>query len=865
LYENNIILDIQQSNYKTMIKKLLLLNRKKLWLAGLFVLFFATSTYADPFIDSCGADTCYFVQAESSVYGCSGEIINLYALHPDTSSFLGEATYQWWTYDFYFYNDAWQDGPIPIGGATDNKYTVNNTGSYPYYCEVTIGGNTYTTGEVYISFIFNPPVITTEPDDANACLGDEISFISTASGDDLQFQWEQKISGGSWELIPGAEESTYTFTPEPTDDQNNFRVRVYSQCKFVNSSPALLQVSSPPVITDHPDTTGRCEGTSASFVTAASGSGLDYIWFRSTNSGASWDTLKNGGPYLSEDGVLTISDLHAGLDGYSFRCDVLAGCDFKSTSDAGLLQIKQQPELFTQPQSLEVCYGEEFTLSATATGTQPIYFQWRKDLIAVTGLLTDTVFYVGAAGDFDGGSYELRLTNECTTGPVSSDAAEVTVHDLPDPEPGEDIHVCQGDSIMLDAGSDYSSYAWSNGETIRTFHTGTAGNYKVTVVDINSCFGTDSVMVFVDEQLTHPELGEDANYCEGEEVILSAQGDYDIFSWSSGSDQATISALSSGKYWLTVSSNSSVCEASDTINIFIASPYEEDHICLITTDFETGKNLVIWEKTPDQATVAYNIYKETNVLNVYAVIGTVPYEDLSVFLDTVSDPNIRQWIYKITALDTCGNESDVAVSPYHKPLFLQYVSTDGGVNLAWDRYEVEGNEMDFVTYQIYRGVDSSSLVQIDEVPASLYLYKDTDPNALTNKFYYRVAGVRTDTCFPVQNNKADSGPYSHSLSNLEDNRLKDTQDPTFISGQEIVKPVLVYPNPMNYVATVRLSDANSQEYRLIIRDMSGKLVRMIEGITGNEVTIHRGDLTGGYYHIELTGDHYLFKGMLMIQ
>ena len=145
------------------------------------------------------------------------------------------------------------------------------------------------------------------------------------------------------------------------------------------------------------------------------------------------------------------------------------------------------------------------------------------------------------------------------------------------------------------------------------------------------------------------------------------------------------------------------------------------------------------------------------------------------------------------------------------------------------------------------------------------MYKDTDTNALKNKYYYRVAGVRNDTCFPAGNTKAGSGHYSHSLSNLEDNRLQEQQEPTNISGQEFVKQVLIYPNPMNDMSTIRLFDKGSREYRLIIRDMSGKVIQMVEDLTGDEVTIQCGNLSSGYYHIELTGDQDLYKGMLMVQ
>ena len=44
-----------------------------------------------------------------------------------------------------------------------------------------------------------------------------------------------------------------------------------------------------------------------------------------------------------------------------------------------------------------------------------------------------------------------------------------------------------------------------------------------------------------------------------------------------------------------------------------------------------------------------------------------------------------------------------------------------------------------------------------------------------------------------------------------------------------------------------------EEHTLYIRDLSGKLIRMINGITSNEVEIFRDDLKPGYYTIEISG------------
>ena len=43
--------------------------------------------------------------------------------------------------------------------------------------------------------------------------------------------------------------------------------------------------------------------------------------------------------------------------------------------------------------------------------------------------------------------------------------------------------VCQGDSVLLDAGAGYNYYSWSTGETSQSIYASQGGNYDATVGD----------------------------------------------------------------------------------------------------------------------------------------------------------------------------------------------------------------------------------------------------------------------------------------------------------------------------------------------------------------------------------------------
>jgi hypothetical protein len=283
-------------------------------------------------------------------------------------------------------------------------------------------------------------------------------------------------------------------------------------------------------------------------------------------------------------------------------------------------------------------------------------------------------------------------------------------------------------------------------------------------------------------------------------------------------------------------------------------PYPDEEICIVTVDLNSGQNLVVWERSMDMGILQYNIYREEEV------IGTVDFEDLSIFEDTMANPEIRPFLYYLSVVDSCGQESDR--SPYHKPLFLQYVSSEDGVNLRWSNYVIEGEELTFDTYSIYRGTDSLGLAPFAEnVPTEVDVYTDLDPNALVSQYYYRVAGILSTPCNPSGKLKKGTGPYYHSLSNMDDNKIQATGFSGFPYDSD---GLIIYPNPFNRSTTIAFPNDAQHPYIMVITDLSGKVCKMVEDITTSEYFLHKGNLKGGIYLIELRGPVY-YRGILSIE
>jgi len=291
------------------------------------------------------------------------------------------------------------------------------------------------------------------------------------------------------------------------------------------------------------------------------------------------------------------------------------------------------------------------------------------------------------------------------------------------------------------------------------------------------------------------------------------------------------------------------------------TPYEDEEICLATVDLETGKNLVIWEKTPGKGIASYNIYRESTTAGKYEVIADVPFDSVSVYLDETSNPRQRSYRYKLSAVDSCGVES--GLSYFHKTILLTVNLGVGTFNLSWDDYEYEGGGFTFEKFLIYRGLSATNLELIDSIAASYNTYIDTDAPADTT-VYHQIAGVLTDECFADAKLKASKGPYSHSMSNIEDNRLSVSNEQ--LAASEI--RVIIFPNPGTGHFQLQLKNLEDQQAKIEIIDITGKLIMGIQDNINKSFHVIDLDLQGypeGIYLLKLTSEKAQLTKRLIIQ
>jgi gliding motility-associated-like protein len=102
---------------------------------------------------------------------------------------------------------------------------------------------------------------------------------------------------------------------------------------------------------------------------------------------------------------------------------------------------------------------------------------------------TNTIF--PASGIHQGEYWAYTEENGCRSDTIR---LAIIVNSLPEPVITGDTLICANDSIMLDAGSGFTAYSWSQGAFTQTIKAG-KGTYSVEVTDVNGCKNSDQITI----------------------------------------------------------------------------------------------------------------------------------------------------------------------------------------------------------------------------------------------------------------------------------------------------------------------------------------------------------------------------------
>jgi hypothetical protein len=161
---------------------------------------------------------------------------------------------------------------------------------------------------------------------------------------------------------------------------------------------------------------------SATITVGYSGTVTIFQWQYSPAGQNNWSNVGTNSPTLT---LNPVQMSHAG----DYRVILTGPCAAQVTSNIATLTVQQNADFTAHPQPQTLCAGSSFTLSVQTIGTV-VSYQWQR-LVGTTWTniagATSSTYTKTNATVADSGQYRLLIVGNCTTTPIPSNPALVTV------------------------------------------------------------------------------------------------------------------------------------------------------------------------------------------------------------------------------------------------------------------------------------------------------------------------------------------------------------------------------------------------------------------------------------------------------
>ncbi len=394
------------------------------------------------------------------------------------------------------YSYTWQRDGVTIGGAAGLTYLATQAGSYRVI--VTGPGNCSDTSAVVTLAVLPRPDVTIAAQGPTVFCDPETVMLQATASPGTTIQWERNTS-----VIPGATTSSLR-----VGQSGIYRaiVRDGNGCTDTSANITIVVHPRAGAAITPPGPVVLCEGSIVPLATVT-GAGFQYEWQRdgTTIAGATsanYD-VRNPGSY-----VVIIRTQYGCID-TSAAVDVSVG------------------ELPTQRIEGKTAVCPNTVAPYYVTQSAGFTFTWRVDNGTILGGQSTHMIDVrwGTPGT---GMVWVTITNSAT-GCSRDTMLQVQIASSLRPvikSNGPSV-LCEGDSVLLDAGAGYATYNWflnsvSTGVTTRTLTATLPGIYTVDVAEANGCSGTSEPFVLSVQAKPRFVLFADgpASVCEGQRVRL---------------------------------------------------------------------------------------------------------------------------------------------------------------------------------------------------------------------------------------------------------------------------------------------------------------------------------------------------------
>ncbi|HLF63538.1 MAG TPA: gliding motility-associated C-terminal domain-containing protein [Saprospiraceae bacterium] len=386
-----------------------------------------------------------------------------------------------------------------------NTFTITEAGMV----SVTVSNICYSvTDEMLVEVLYQPEF--TLGADITVCAGDLPITLDLSDVDHAQ----------AWEWTGGSTQSIFQVTLPGT-----YSVTISNDC-FAMSDEIVITIADADPVVILPADQLLCPGQT--FILDADG--LMGIY--------SWQDMSTADTFLvTAPGVyaLTVTNI-CGSDADSIVIDYIS--------------VLAPPDLGSD---FSLCPGETGVLYANVDG---VLFLW-TDVSTGSTSGTDSLMITSS------GVYVLQISDACSS---ASDTIVITSNaNPPNVDLPASVDLCQGDTVVIDAGVTGVQYLWSDASQLSSLSIHDPGSYSLTVS--NAC-GSDADTIVILDAGPAPTvlLGADLSLCPGDVVnVIPVSSDVQSWLWQDSSTSSSLNVSSAGIVYVQGTNQCGL--ANDTINV----------------------------------------------------------------------------------------------------------------------------------------------------------------------------------------------------------------------------------------------------------------------------------------------------------